>query len=130
MEGLSDRVSFGIGALPPTVHEHLGGIEGESIYPIKRFKEVIGYLGRREDNLYIAICATFTRPKRDSTYSLYAIPFEEFVSYCGGINSDIRFGTFAYSYLYSNGIHPMYDGIPSLSEALGRLNSIILTPSV
>jgi hypothetical protein len=119
---------FGVGVLTPRFIERLSTIPENEIFPIFRFSDVIGYLALWEDDLYLAVCPTFTKPRIDSTFSLFRLSISEFSDYCASITHTSKFGEVVFQFVHSRRISPLKAVIPSLQEALTLLMMEVQAP--
>ncbi len=119
---------FGVGGDTPIVIGRLATIGEYEIYPMTRYADTIGYLGKVGDNLFMLACPTFTKPRTDSTFSLYKLPFADFCNYCMNIEHTSKFGAVVYNYIYLERIVPLVSGIPTLRDALTHITAEVAAP--
>lgn len=112
----AEAPKFGVGTLTPTFIERLSTIPENEIYPLTRFSDIIGYLSLVGNDLYLATCPTFTKPRANTTFSIYVLPYLEFCDYCNRIKHISKFGEVAYQFIYSLRIAPLASQIPSLQD--------------
>lgn len=120
--------SFGIGGITSLAIERLATVEEHEIYPITRFANVIGYLGIVGDNLFMVACPTFTKLRVDSTFSLYKLPYGNFINYCMEINHTSKFGEISYHYIHTRRVAPLVSEIRTLQEALTLISIEVGAP--